>query len=46
MRACGGIRMLDGVEVTEKERKKAMGVLKGIGARKRDGGISGAAGKA
>ncbi|KAF4581538.1 hypothetical protein EYR40_009823 [Pleurotus pulmonarius] len=45
MRACGGIRMLDGVEVTEKERKKAMGVLKGIGARKRDGGGIGAAGK-
>ncbi|KAF9493539.1 hypothetical protein BDN71DRAFT_1450228 [Pleurotus eryngii] len=45
MRACGGIRMLDGVEVTEKERKKAMGVLKGIGARKRDGGTGGAAGK-
>jgi hypothetical protein len=33
MRACAGLRVLDGVGVTEKERAKTQGVLAGLGLR-------------
>lgn len=40
MRACPRIRMLDGVDVTEKERVKASHLLEGISRKRKDAGGS------
>jgi protein NUD1 len=35
MRACGKVGMLDGVDVSEKERVKALGLLQGISGKRK-----------
>jgi protein NUD1 len=41
MRACCGMKRLDGIEITDKERTKALHVLAGIAKKKKRDGVMG-----